>query len=101
MFEMRANGSSLGAISKWLYENKIVSPTGKPHWSLETISKLLRNEKYVGDVLLQKTFIADLFSGKQVKNQGELERFLIQKHHPAIVSRELFETINQARKIDP
>ncbi|WP_300446735.1 recombinase family protein, partial [uncultured Oscillibacter sp.] len=40
-------------------------------------------------------------SGKQVKNQGELERFLIQEHHPAIVSRELFETINQARKIDP
>mgnify|MGYP002076204103 FL=1 len=55
----------------------------------------------MGDVLLQKTFIADLFSGKQVKNQGELERFLIQEHHPAIVSRELFETINQARKIDP
>ena len=101
MFEMRAAGSSLGAISKWLYENKIVSPTGKPHWSRETINKLLRNEKYVGDVLLQKTFIADLFSGKQVKNQGELERFLIQEHHPAIVSRELFETINQARKIDP
>ena len=101
MFEMRAAGSSLGAISKWLYENKIVSPTGKPHWSRETISKLLRNEKYVGDVLLQKTFIADLFSGKQVKNQGELERFLIQEHHPASVSRELFETINQAREIDP
>lgn len=62
---------------------------------------MLRNKKYVGDVLLQKTFIADLFSGKQVKNQGELERFLIQEHHPAIVSRELFEIINQAREIDP
>ena len=101
MFEIRSTGSSLGAISKWLYESKVPSPTGKPHWSRETISKLLRNEKYVGDVLLQKTFIADLFSGKQVKNQGELERFLIQEHHPAIVSRELFETINQAREIDP
>ena len=101
MFEMRAAGSSLGAISKWLYESKVPSPTGKPLWSRETISKLLRNEKYVGDVLLQKTFIADLFSGKQVKNQGELERFLIQEHHPAIVSRQLFEIINQAREIDP
>lgn len=101
MFEIRSTGSSLGAISKWLYESKVPSPTGKPLWSRETISKLLRNEKYVGDVLLQKTFIADLFSGKQVKNQGELERFLIQEHHPAIVSRELFETINQAREIDP
>lgn len=94
MFEMRAAGSSLGAISKWLYENKIISPTGKTHWSRETISKLLRNEKYVGDVLLQKTFVEDLFSGKQVKNQGKLERFLIQNHHPAIVSRELFMQVN-------
>ena len=56
----------------------------------------MRNEKYVGDVLLQKTFIADLFSGKQVRNQGELERFLIQAHHPAIVSRELFEATSLA-----
>lgn len=44
--------------------------------------------------------VEDLFSGKQVKNQGELERFLIQKHHPAIVSRELFETVNQAGGAD-
>ena len=50
----------------------------------------------MGDVLLQKTFIADLFSGKQVRNQGELERFLIQEHHPAIVSRELFEATSLA-----
>lgn len=100
MFEMRAAGCSLGAISKWLYENKVVSPTGKLHWSREKISKLLRNEKYVGDVLLQKTFIADLFSGKQVKNQGELERFLIQEYHPVIISRKLFEIVNQMRKTD-
>lgn len=97
---MRASGCSLGAISKWLYESKVPSPTGKPHWSRETISKLLRNEKYTGDVLLQKTFVVDLFSGKQVKNQGELERFLIQEHHPAIVSRELFEIANQTYEAD-
>lgn len=96
MFEMSAARHSLGAISNWLYKSKVPSPTGKPLWSRETISKLLRNEKYVGDVLLQKTFIADLFSGKQVKNQGELEKFLIHEHHPAIVSRELFEIVKQA-----
>lgn len=54
----------------------------------------MRNEKYVGDVLLQKTFVEDLFSGKQVKNQGELERFFMQEHHPAIVSRGLYERVN-------
>lgn len=53
IFELRARGKSLGSISAWLYENKILSPTDKERWSRETISKLLKNEKYVGDVLLQ------------------------------------------------
>lgn len=54
----------------------------------------VKNEKYVGDVMLQKTFVKDLLSGKQVKNKGELERYIIQEHHPAIISREPFEKIN-------
>ena len=94
IFEMRADGESLGTISAWLYKNHILSPTGRERWSRETISKLLKNEKYVGDVMLQKTFVKDLLSGKQLKNQGELERYLIQEHHPAIINRELFERIN-------
>lgn len=94
IFLMRAEGKSLGAISHWLYESKVPSPTGKERWSRETISKLLRNEKYTGDVLLQKTFVKDVLTGKQFKNHGELERYLIQQHHPAIVSKELFEQAN-------
>ena len=94
IFEMRADGKSLGAISDWLYEQGVFSPTGKRRWSRETISKLLKNEKYTGDVLLQKTFVKDLFSGKQVKNVGERERFLYQDHHPAIITRDLFEKAN-------
>ena len=100
IFRMRAESYSLGEISNWLHKNRIPSPTGKAHWSRETINKLLRNEKYVGDVLLQKTFVQDLFSGKQVKNNGELEKFLIQEHHPSIVSRELFMAANQVSKTD-
>ena len=94
IFEMRASGKSLGAISDWLYEQGVFSPTGKRRWSRETISKLLKNEKYTGDVLLQKTFVKDLFSGKQVKNVGERESFLYQDHHPAIITRDLFEKAN-------
>lgn len=55
IFEMRAVGCSLGAISNWRYENKITLPAGKVRWSREAINKLLRNEKYLGDVLPQKT----------------------------------------------
>lgn len=95
IFEMRADGKSLGTISDWLYEISIPSPTGKEHWSRETISKLLKNEKYVGDVMLQKTSVKDLFSGKQVRNTGELDKYLIQGHHPAVITRELFEKVNE------
>lgn len=95
IFEMRAAGESLGKISDWLYENRIASPSGRERWSRETISKLLKNEKYVGDVLLQKTFVEDLFSGRQIRNTGERDRYLIENHHPAILEKELFEQINK------
>lgn len=94
IFLMRASGHSLGSISDWLHANSILSPAGKGRWSRESIRKLLRNEKYVGDVLLQKTYVKDIFSGKQEKNEGELDQVLIQNHHPAIVSRELFDRVN-------
>lgn len=100
IFRMRAGGHSFGEISNWLHKNGISTPTGKARWSRETISKLLRNEKYVGDILLQKAFVRDLFSGKQVKNNGELERFLIEEHHPPIISRELFTAANQVGKAE-
>ena len=98
IFEMRAAGKSLGTISDWLYKSHIPSPTGRERWSRETISKLLRNEKYIGNVLLQKTYVQELFSGKRAKNRGELPRYLIEQHHPAIVSRELFEAANTVGK---
>ncbi len=97
IFQMRAEGKSLGAISDWLYDRKILSPTGRERWSRETLSKLLRNEKYTGDVLLQKTFVKDALTGKQFKNHGELEQYFIQSHHPEIVSRELFVQVNRNR----
>lgn len=93
IFEMRAAGFSLGKISEWLFENGISSPSGKELWSRETINKMLRNEKYVGDVMLQKTFVDNLFDGKQIVNNGELDRVLIQNHHQGIIDRKLFTKV--------
>ena len=95
IFELRASGRSLNEISNWLYDEHIPSPTGKGRWSRETISKVLKNEKYTGDVILQKTFVCDVFSGKQSRNVGQMNRYMIHEHHPAIVSREIFEAVNK------
>ena len=94
IFEMRADGKSLGEISKALQKKKIPSPTGKSTWSRETINKLTRNEKYIGAVLLQKTYVEDYLQGKQIKNTGELQQVLVKNHHPAIVSAEIFNLVN-------
>ena len=94
IFALRASGRSLNELSNWLYSEHIPSPTGKGRWSRETISKLLKNGKYTGDVILQKTFVSDVFSGKQSRNVGQMDRYMIHEHPPAIVSRKVFEAVN-------
>lgn len=92
-FALAAERYSLGRISKELHGMGLLSPRGKAHWSKETIKKILLNEKYAGQVLLQKTYVGDVLVGKQVKNTGQRERYLIQNHHPAIIEIELFNRV--------
>ena len=94
MFQRYLHGDSLGKIASCLEKQGILSPTGKSKWNREAIDKLLSNEKYVGDVMLQKTFVDNLFEGKQTVNNGELDRVLIQNHHQGIVDRQLFAQVN-------
>ena len=67
IFRLRTKGFSLRKISSELGRRKIPSPSGKTKWSAETLAKLLANEKYMGDVLLQKTFVENFFTGAQKK----------------------------------
>ena len=63
----------------------IPAPRGGVVWPIETIRKILKNEKYYGNVLLQKTYVADFFTGKQKENQGEYARYLLTGHHEGII----------------
>lgn len=98
IFTRRAAGQSLAKISEWLYEARVKSPTGKDRWSRETINKILRNEKYTGDVMLQKTYVSNLLDGAQIKNTGEKARYLYLNHHPAIIDKKQFELVNRAKE---
>ena len=90
IYEWRAEGASLRTISSRLMDMGIKAPRGGNVWGIETIRKILNNEKYYGDVLLQKTYIADFFTGKQVPNRGECESYLLEDHHEAIISRDKY-----------
>lgn len=97
IFELYLNGWGVRKIKKYLEENEIKTVTGKDVWSTSTIDRILSNEKYVGDVLMQKSFTEDFLTGKRKKNEGEIAMYFIESDHEAIVSREVFETV-QKRK---
>ena len=82
IFERFAAGDSLGKISDALFLLDISSPTGKEIWSKETISKILSNEKYAGDVVLGKTQVRD---GVQVKTTDPAIKTTLKDHHPSII----------------
>jgi Recombinase. len=52
---------------------------------------ILKNEKYAGDALLQKTYVTDCISKKTKKNTGELPMYLVTDHHAAIIDRNTFK----------
>ena len=97
IFELYLKGFGVRKIKKYLEENGIKTVTGKDVWSTSTIDRILSNEKYVGDVLMQKSFTEDFLTGKRKKNEGELAMYFIKNNHEAIISREIFEKV-QKRK---
>ncbi len=86
-------GDTLRSIKEQLEAQGFLTAAGRSEWSLSNIKSILTNEKYCGDALLQKTFIQDCISKKIVRNTGQLTKVLIQNHHEAIVSRELFDAV--------
>ncbi len=60
-------------------------------WTEGSVASILKNEKYCGDLLLQKTYIVDPITKKKCINHGELKRYYVRDAHEAIVSREDYE----------
>ena len=86
-------GDTLRALKARLEADGVPYITGEASWNISGLQSILQNEKYCGDVLLQKTFIQDCISKKVIKNTGQLPKVLIQDHHEGIVSREMFDAV--------
>lgn len=87
IFQMAADGAILGKISTQLHELRIPTPRGGKIWSRETLRKMLQNEKYVGNVMLQKSYVHDYFKKTIRKNSGELERYVVEENHEGIIQK--------------
>ena len=70
IFRHYLEGYSAKKISQYLEENGIKTATGQNKWYDSVIFKMLRNEKYMGDALLQKTYTVDFMTKKKVINKG-------------------------------
>ena len=95
IFSLYLDGYTLLNIAQILMNQKITTATGKSEWTKSAIQSILKNEKYVGDALLQKTFTVDCITHKVVKNNGERPMYLITDHHTPIIDRDTFNRVQQ------
>ena len=87
------DGCTLGQIKRELDEDNVPTAQGVEFWSPAIIHNILTIEKYIGDALLQKTYVTDCISKKVKKNQGERAMYYVENNHPAIISREMFDQV--------
>ena len=93
IFHQYLTGASLRMIKDFLESNHIPNVSGEPVWSITAIRSILTNEKYCGDVLLQKTYVRDCISKQVVRNTGQLPMYLVQNNHQGIVERKTFDAV--------
>ena len=93
LYKRYESGASLRNLQDWLEENQIKTVLGESKWTTTSIKSILTNEKYCGDVLLQKTFRTDVISKKVIKNVGQMAQYYMPDHHEAIVSREQYNAV--------
>ena len=95
IYELFLDGLSFTRIKNALESKGKLTAMGNQIWSESNIKSILKNEKYVGDVLLQKTFTVDCITKKVVKNNGERPMYLVTNHHAPIIDRDTFNRVQQ------
>ena len=88
-------GYSMDKIAAGLEADGILTGAGKAKWHTSTINKILRNEKYIGDALLQKTYTTDFLNKTRVKNNGIVPQYYVEGDHEAIIPKEIFLRVQE------
>lgn len=94
IFDMFLSGMTLREIADYLKAEGIKTKSGKNTWSIASVQNILKNEKYCGDAITQKTVTIDCIAKTRKKNTGEAPMYYIRDNHPAIVDR---KTYNKAQ----
>lgn len=87
------DGKGANRIAKDLELGGVANWNGKAKWYEGSIRKMLTNEKYKGDALLQKTYTVDFLSKKRADNNGQVPQYYVEDSHPAIIDKEMWEAV--------
>ena len=95
IYRLFLDGYSMRNIKEFLECKGFLTSRGKKIWNESLISSILKNEKYVGDALMQKTYTLDCITHKVVKNKGERPMYLVTDHHDPIIDRDTYNRVQQ------
>lgn len=92
-------GFSPDTIAGLLTSKAIPTPSGRAkEWCANSVTRILRNEKYAGNAILQKTFCQDFLNKKIVKNTGQMTQYHVKGSHPAIITEEIYNLVQEELK---
>ena len=95
IYRLFLEGKTPSGIASYLTNEGIPTPSGKQKWQFSTVKSILTNEKYKGDAILQKGFTVDFLTKKRKVNEGEVPQYYVENSHPAIISRETFDLVQE------
>ena len=92
------NGKGTVTVAKELMRDGILTARGNKTWTSDSVYKILTNEKFSGNALLQKTVTIDFLTHKRIRNDGREQQYFIRNHHPAIIPEEDWDAVQQEMK---
>lgn len=95
IYDMYLGGQTTRTISETLKAENIEIPGKSFTFSSHMIENILKNEKYCGDCILQKTVTIDCISKTRKANEGEAPMYMVQNNHPAIIDRKTFNRVQE------
>lgn len=93
MYYSYLNGMGINAIAEWLTRKEVKKKNGSTKWTSQDVSRILKNEKNVGDTLVQKTYTTDVLPFRGKRNNGEKEMYYIRNTHQGIVERDVYDKV--------
>lgn len=99
MFYRYLSGENTSEIAEWLNEQKVTYPIlDERVWSGKAVARILKNEKYIGDSLWQKSYRTDTLPRRELPNRGEREQYYAENTHPAIIEKWAYQKVQQLMK---